>query len=258
MFGTADPESLRDTWLLEFDRWTSVRGIEGELHLVPDEEDEGTLELVFSSAANRQKVGKNRIHLDLNTFGDYQRQRAAGIECAEYTGIRPVDVGQGELVPWTVFADPEGNEFCLLKSRDRYKRSGRLAAVVVDCADPGRLATFWSAATGWRIVDDEPGFAALRRPDLDEGPFIEFLRVEDRNPEPSPVSLCFESYWTHQHDADVARFVELGARIARRHEGEVSYTVVADPEGNEFRVFIPVWPPPPPPPRFGSRSWRPS
>jgi catechol 2,3-dioxygenase-like lactoylglutathione lyase family enzyme len=255
VFEAVNPESLEDSWRCEVDRWVRRRGIEGERHLVPDEQDEGTLELVFSPASKRQKVGKNRIHLDLNTFDDYdyQRLRAASIECAEYTGVRQVDVGQGELVPWTVFADPEGNEFCLLKPRDRYKRSGKLAAVVIDCADPGRLATFWSAATGWRIVDNEPGFAALRRPDLDEGPFIEFLRVDDRSPEPSPVSLGFESYWPHQHDAEVAGLVDLGARKVRKHEGEVSYTIVADPEGNEFRVFVPVWPPPPPPPRrFGS------
>ena len=89
-------------------------------------------------------------------------------------------------------------------------------------------------------MHNKPQFAALRAPGPDEGPFIEFLRVEDRNPEPSPVMLGLESYWPHQHDADVARLEELGGRKVSSHKG---YTIVADPEGNEFRVVIPVWPP---------------
>jgi Glyoxalase-like domain len=33
-------------------------------------------------------------------------------------GATLVDVGQGPDVSWTVLADPEGNEFCVLSSRD--------------------------------------------------------------------------------------------------------------------------------------------
>jgi predicted enzyme related to lactoylglutathione lyase len=246
VFAAADPESLTDFWSDElemWDEWFPQPGEGGEYRITPDEEDGGTLELVFAPASKPPKVGKNRIHLDLNTqdMWDYQRRYD---DAEKYTDRRPLDIGQGELAPWVVYADAEGNEFCVLKPRDRYKKSGGLAAVVFDCADPGRLAAFWSEVTGWPIVDNQPEFAALRAPRSEEGPFIEFVRVADRSPEPSPIWLGLESYYPHQHDADIERLVGLGGRKVRRHDGEVSYTVVADPEGNEFRVVIPVWPPP--------------
>ena len=57
------------------------------------------------------KTSKNRIHLDLRPD-----DQAAEIERLESLGARRVDVGQ-VAVPWVVMADPEGNEFCVLRSR---------------------------------------------------------------------------------------------------------------------------------------------
>jgi len=59
------------------------------------------------------KVGKNRLHLDVNPSGCDQAEE---LERLVALGARQVDVGQGE-VPWVVLADPEGNEFCLLGRR---------------------------------------------------------------------------------------------------------------------------------------------
>ncbi len=60
------------------------------------------------------KTVKSRIHLDLRAYpGDAQEAEAARLLAL---GATPVDVGQGD-VPWTVLADPEGNEFCLLTPR---------------------------------------------------------------------------------------------------------------------------------------------
>jgi hypothetical protein len=58
------------------------------------------------------KQVKNRVHLDLRadqTSFDSEVGRLEGL------GARRVDVGQGPDVTWIVFADPEGNEFCLLR-----------------------------------------------------------------------------------------------------------------------------------------------
>ena len=58
------------------------------------------------------KQVKNRLHLDLRADGtsfDAEDVRLEGL------GARRVDVGQGPEVTWVVFADPEGNEFCLLR-----------------------------------------------------------------------------------------------------------------------------------------------
>ena len=62
------------------------------------------------------KTVKNRIHIDLapHTSDD----RAAEIARLVAMGASRVDVGQDEDVTWDVLADPEGNEFCVLSSRD--------------------------------------------------------------------------------------------------------------------------------------------
>ena len=61
-----------------------------------------------------EKRGKNRLHIDVNPTGcsqDEEVDRLIGL------GARPVDVGQGEGTSWVVLADPEGNEFCVLRDR---------------------------------------------------------------------------------------------------------------------------------------------
>jgi predicted enzyme related to lactoylglutathione lyase len=60
------------------------------------------------------KTTKNRLHLDLNAT---DRDQNAELQRLLDLGAKPVDVGQGEDVSWHVLADPEGNEFCLLRSR---------------------------------------------------------------------------------------------------------------------------------------------
>ncbi len=54
---------------------------------------------------------KNRVHLDLATAS--AAQQAELVARLGALGATPVDVGQGD-VPWTVLADPEGHEFCVL------------------------------------------------------------------------------------------------------------------------------------------------
>jgi Glyoxalase-like domain len=63
------------------------------------------------------KSGKNRLHLDLAPH--VSDDRDAEIDRLIGLGARRIDVGQGDHVSWTVLADPEGNEFCVLSSRDR-------------------------------------------------------------------------------------------------------------------------------------------
>ncbi|MCW2758114.1 MAG: hypothetical protein JWO46_1860, partial [Nocardioidaceae bacterium] len=57
------------------------------------------------------KTGKNRLHLDLApTDGDQH----AEVERLVALGATRIDIGQGE-VSWVVLADPDGNEFCVLR-----------------------------------------------------------------------------------------------------------------------------------------------
>ena len=60
------------------------------------------------------KVVKNRLHIDVNAT---DRDRDAEVERILDLGATRVDIGQGDDVSWVVLADPEGNEFCVLRSR---------------------------------------------------------------------------------------------------------------------------------------------
>jgi hypothetical protein len=67
--------------------------------------------LLFVPVAD-PKVTKNRLHLDFRPD-----DRDAEVDRLVALGATRVDVGQGDDPPWTVLADPEGNEFCVLGSR---------------------------------------------------------------------------------------------------------------------------------------------
>ena len=58
------------------------------------------------------KAGKNRLHIDLRP-----KDQAAEVSRLEALGAQRVDVGQGPDVTWVVLADPDGNEFCVLRAR---------------------------------------------------------------------------------------------------------------------------------------------
>ncbi len=60
------------------------------------------------------KSSKNRLHLDLTTGPD---DRVAEIGRLIGLGARRVDIGQTGRESWTVLADPEGNEFCVIRPK---------------------------------------------------------------------------------------------------------------------------------------------
>jgi hypothetical protein len=62
-----------------------------------------------------RKVVKNRLHLDLTSTAE---DREAEIERILALGARRADVGQSGDESWTVLADPEGNEFCVVRPKE--------------------------------------------------------------------------------------------------------------------------------------------
>ncbi|MFF2630752.1 VOC family protein [Kitasatospora griseola] len=178
---------------------------------------------------------KNRMHLDLaSTSPAHQAELVAHLLAL---GATPVDLGQGE-VPWTVLADPEGNEFCVLEPREIYRDTGQVAAIVVDCADPRGLARFWGEAIGWtvhQVADDQ---ATLRSP-AGTGPYLEFLRSTDARAAPGRLHLDLLPHPGDDQSTEVARLRALGATDLDVGQGDVPWTVLADPEGNEFCVLAP-------------------
>jgi hypothetical protein len=65
------------------------------------------------------KVAKNRFHLDLETD-----ELDAEIGRLERLGAKTLDVFRLEFWDWNVMADPEGNEFCLGRTRSRVAVEG--------------------------------------------------------------------------------------------------------------------------------------
>ncbi|MFC4070437.1 VOC family protein [Actinoplanes subglobosus] len=172
-----------------------------------------------------------RIHLDLAT-GSVEQQAALVARLIDL-GAAPADVGQGD-VPWTVLADPEGNVFCVLEPREIYRDTGPIAAIVVDCADPRAMARFWGAATGWTVCEADEDLTRLR-PARGTGPFLEFLRSSGTRSGRKRLHLDLLPY--RSDGFDLTRLRGLGARDADVGQGDVPWTVLADPEGNEFCVL---------------------
>ena len=73
--------------------------------------EDGVAADILFLAVPEDKAVKNRIHLDLRPD-----DQAAEVARYEALGARRVDVGQADDVTWVVMADPEGNEFCLLRA----------------------------------------------------------------------------------------------------------------------------------------------
>ncbi|MGW1674267.1 VOC family protein [Streptomyces sp. NPDC002324] len=176
---------------------------------------------------------KNRVHLDLATTSAAHQAELA--ERLRALGATPADVGQGD-VPWTVLADPEGNEFCVLEPRDVYRDTGPVAAVVVDCVDPRAMARFWGAATDWTPREVTDDLAVLRSAD-DTGPYLEFVRTPGTRTVPDRVHLDLLRFPDDDHEAEVARLRALGATDLDVGQGEVPWRCLADPEGHEFCVL---------------------
>jgi predicted enzyme related to lactoylglutathione lyase len=184
------------------------------------------------------KSGKNRVHLDLAAAS--AADQAELVSRARDLGGGPVDIGQGD-VPWVVLADPEGNEFCVLEPRDVYRDTGPVAAILIDCADPAALARFWAGAAGWPVTrtEDEGQLVGLRSP-ARVGPYLEFLRVPGHKTVKNRIHPDVAPYRGEDPAAEVARLREAGAVLADVGQGrDVSWTVLADPEGNEFCVLSP-------------------
>ena len=194
----------------------------------------GAVPLVFVPVSE-PKIVKNRVHLDLATQSlAHQRELVGRLR---NLGATPADVGQGE-VPWVVLADPEGNEFCVLEPRPVYQDTGPVAAIVVDTSGPADLVQFWRQASGWNAADEEGGIVALRSPE-GTGPYLEFLPSSDRRRVKNRVHLDVAPFRDDDHAAAVENLLRSGAGRADIGQGEVTWAVLTDPEGNEFCVLSP-------------------
>ena len=108
-----------------------------------------------------------------------------------------------------------------------------IAAVAFDSRDPLALARFWQRLLGGEVVPDAEGFVELRNGfvRLDFGPVPEDKQVKNR------LHLDLR---TDDHAAAVRHALEAGASLADDvYDGE-RWTVLRDPEGNEFCLLRPA------------------
>ncbi|WP_129840079.1 VOC family protein [Streptomyces sp. RFCAC02] len=109
-----DPELLARFWceVLDFVVLGEEEG--GALEIGPREGFGGAQPTIILSPRDEPRQGKSRLHFDVNAS---DRDQDAELERLLALGARRADIGQTGEEQWHVLADPEGNEFCLLKAR---------------------------------------------------------------------------------------------------------------------------------------------
>jgi hypothetical protein len=115
--------------------------------------------------------------------------------------------------------------------------TARLGNIAFDCDDALKVATFWSAVLG-RPVDKggSKGFASIGGADPDRrAPAWYFEKV----PEPKQAKNRVHLDLVNPDPGAVDELVALGATVVGRHQlpgGTQAWTVLRDPEGNEFCI----------------------
>ncbi len=112
----------------------------------------------------------------------------------------------------------------------------RFTEVVMDCADHGAVVDFWAAALGYTRHAVNEQYVALA-PDGEPTPGqppILFQKVPEPKVGKNRVHLDFRA---DVRADEVARLLALGATVLADHSlGDLRWTVMADPAGNEFCV----------------------
>lgn len=177
---------------------------------------------------------KQRVHLDLHAPS-----------VAAYEQIGATVLPEWGPFPWTVMADPEGGEFCVFE-RDkppapRYAESApswesaeRMYELCIDTAESEPIATWWADVFGARVQASDREFHWVEAiPGCPWESFV-FLPVEE------PKTVKNRIHWDVLVDDDesIAELCARGATILRRKDDEIGWTVMADPDGNEFCAFV--------------------
>ncbi|MET0694953.1 MAG: VOC family protein, partial [Propionibacteriaceae bacterium] len=181
------------------------------------------------------KTVPNQIHFDLTSTSLEDQQQTVARALA--LGARHIDIGQRPEEEHVVLADPEGNEFCVIEPGNNF---------LADCGFIGALSSdgsqqvgyFWSEALGWPLVWDQDEETAIRSPH--GGPKITWGGP--------PLEPKTGKYRLHldiapppggDQQAEVDRLVSLGATRVDIGQGDVSWVVMADPDGHEFCLLDP-------------------
>lgn len=107
--------------------------------------------------------------------------------------------------------------------------------LTIDCADPVRVAAFWCAALGYELVESDEQGAEIRDPGAAGWPLL-FQVVPEGKSVKNRLHLDIRA--SASIAVEVERLEALGAVQQRRvEEGGSFWTVMLDPESNEFCVL---------------------
>jgi hypothetical protein len=122
--------------------------------------------------------------------------------------------------------------------------ASKFTELAIDCADPGALARFWCSALGYEVRDKDDELVTIGPPTAPEdgnhpgpvAPTLTFARVPEGKTVKNRLHLDVNPT-DREQDEEVRRLLDLGARHADVGQGDQSWVVLTDPEGNEFCVL---------------------
>jgi catechol 2,3-dioxygenase-like lactoylglutathione lyase family enzyme len=203
--------------------WAAALGWRLEMHADGDahlRDAAGRIQ-VWLNQVPEPKTVKNRLHVDV---------RAASVE--ELLALGATVVQPYER--WTTLADPEGHELCVFVRDEPIP--ARAYELVWNCAEGGQpsheIAAWWAQLLGGVLVDDaERGFSWVEQ--IPGCPWESF--DWDGVPEPKTVKNRLHVDVT---TGDLDALVAYGATVLRsKGDDGLGWTVLADPDGNEFCAF---------------------
>jgi len=103
----------------------------------------------------------------------------------------------------------------------------------IDSSDPVTLGQWWRDALGWVVVNDDPEEFEIRA-QADRMPGLLFAQTPDAKSVKNRLHLDIRP---DDRDVEVDRLIGLGAARADVGQGDQSWVVLTDPEGNEFCVL---------------------
>jgi hypothetical protein len=229
-FDANDPARLAGFWATSLG-WEISDGTVDEIRVLST--DATPFSLVFRPVPE-PKTAKNPVHLDLvGESVDHQREI---VDRYVELGADRVDIGQGPEADHVVLVDPEGNEFCIVLRGEFLADTGFIGAVVFEPANPA-TGHFWGQAIGWPVVFEEDGDVAICAPD-GTGPFITFGPPELAKRGESRLHLEVAPDADDDRATEADQLIALGATKIDVG-GDVPWLVLADPDGNAFRVLSP-------------------
>ena len=203
--------------------WSTMLGWRLEMHDDGDahlRDEPGNIQ-VWLNVVPEPKTAKNRVHLDVNSES-VQRALDAGAQILQ------------EFPRWTTLADPDGQEHCVFPRAELLGK--RAYELVWDCdegAGPARAqAEWWAAVVGGTPVHDQVrGFSWVEQ--IPDCPWDSF----DFGGVPEPKTVKNRVHIDVSTD-DLSALVAHGATVLReKGDDGISWTIMADPVGNEFCAF---------------------